>query len=173
MKFYNQEIIDKYPNSENELTALYDLITYHIEIERNYGMAKKYLERLENCYPNNDLTKFAEMNLKGKVDLQQENMKKVNKTNISELVYENSLSNAYPNPFNPSTNITYSLSKRDHVTLIVYDILGKEVSRLVDEIQNEGAHTINFNANDLPSGVYIYQLKGTNFQITKKLLFTK
>ncbi len=79
----------------------------------------------------------------------------------------------YPNPFNPTTTISYTLKERDHITLIVFDILGKEVTRLVDGIQTEGEHSINFDGSSLPSGIYIYRLTGTNFNISKKMLLIK
>ncbi len=69
--------------------------------------------------------------------------------------------------------ITYNLKEKDHVTLIVFDILGKEVARLVDGIQTEGEHSVNFDGSNLPSGMYIYQLKGSNFCLSKKMLLLK
>jgi hypothetical protein len=66
-----------------------------------------------------------------------------------------SLDEAYPNPFNPSTRIQYSLSARVHVRLRIFDILGKEVRMLVDEVQDAGPKTLLFNAGGLPSGTYI------------------
>ena len=96
-----------------------------------------------------------------------------NEKRINLMPMEINLSQNYPNPFNPTTMITYSLREKDHVTLIVYDILGKEVARLVDGIQTEGEHSINFDGSNLPSGMYIYQLKGSNFTISKKMLLIK
>lgn len=87
-------------------------------------------------------------------------------------IKENSLGN-YPNPFNPTTVIKYSLKEKDKITLIVYDMIGKEVARLVDGIQNEGEHSVSFDGSSLPSGMYIYQLKGTNFILNKKMLLVK
>ncbi len=85
----------------------------------------------------------------------------------------NYLSQSYPNPFNPTTMIFYTLKERDYVTLVVFDVLGKEVARLVDGIQTEGEHSVNFDGSNLPSGMYIYQLKGSNFNINKKMLLLK
>lgn len=87
-------------------------------------------------------------------------------------IKEYSLS-CFPNPFNPTTKISYTLKEKDHVTLVVFDILGKEVARLVDGIQTEGEHSVNFDGSSLPSGMYIYQLQGTNFNISKKMLLLK
>ncbi len=87
-------------------------------------------------------------------------------------IEDNSLGN-YPNPFNPTTVIKYSLKEKDKITLIVYDMIGKEVARLVDGIQNEGEHSVSFDGGSLPSGMYIYQLKGTEFILNKKMLLVK
>jgi len=79
----------------------------------------------------------------------------------------------YPNPFNPTTIIKYSLSSESFVSLKVYDLLGKEVRTLVSSEQNAGVHKINFNASDLPSGVYIYTLSANGFNQTRKLVLLK
>jgi photosystem II stability/assembly factor-like uncharacterized protein len=65
----------------------------------------------------------------------------------------------YPNPFNPSTAISYQLSAVSFVTLKVYDILGREIEALVDEIQSSGTHTVRWNASRYSSGVYFYRLQ--------------
>lgn len=90
-----------------------------------------------------------------------------------EIINSNILLPNYPNPFNPGTRITYTLKDKDHITLIVYDILGKEVARLVNGLQTKGEHVVNFNGNNLPSGIYIYKLTGSNFNISKKMLLIK
>jgi hypothetical protein len=79
----------------------------------------------------------------------------------------------YPNPFNPSTTIKYVLSEKNFVSLKVYDILGREVKTLVNEIKEAGTYSIEFNASELPSGVYFYTLTSGNFLATKKLILLK
>jgi uncharacterized delta-60 repeat protein len=79
----------------------------------------------------------------------------------------------YPNPFNPVTKINYELPSRDHVSLKVYDISGKEIAVLVDGIAGAGLYTIDFNASGLPSGVYFYRLRSGNSVITKKMTLVK
>ncbi|MDI6804914.1 MAG: T9SS type A sorting domain-containing protein [Bacteroidota bacterium] len=79
----------------------------------------------------------------------------------------------YPNPFNPSTSIKYEISKRDLVTIVVYDILGREIKTLLNEIKNPGIYTINWNASNLSSGIYYYQLKTSSSTQTKKALLLK
>lgn len=83
-----------------------------------------------------------------------------------------SLSN-YPNPFNPSTQISYSIKEGGLVTLQVFDILGNKVADLVREFQPAGIYKVNFNAADKPSGIYICTIKANNYKETKKLLLVK
>ena len=84
-----------------------------------------------------------------------------------------SLEQNFPNPFNPTTNIRYSIVKASKVTLKVYDILGREVQTLVNSVQAPGQYTVPFNAQNLASGVYIYQINAGNFTATKKLMLLK
>jgi Secretion system C-terminal sorting domain len=84
-----------------------------------------------------------------------------------------SLSQNYPNPFNPTTKIKYQLSVNSFVTLKVYDILGREVARLVNERQNAGDYAVTFNAGSLSSGVYFYRLTAGGSAATKKLMLIK
>ncbi|OGU53939.1 MAG: hypothetical protein A2315_14105 [Ignavibacteria bacterium RIFOXYB2_FULL_35_12] len=79
----------------------------------------------------------------------------------------------YPNPFNPATNLVYQLKESGLVQLKVYDILGKEVASLVNEIEPEGTHSVLFDASNLPSGVYIYTLRVNDFAASRKMTVIK
>ncbi len=79
----------------------------------------------------------------------------------------------YPNPFNPITNISYSIPTDGKVELIVYDILGRNVLTLVDEIQSAGKHIATFNGNDVSSGVYFYRLNYNGYSTVKKMVLLK
>ena len=83
----------------------------------------------------------------------------------------------YPNPFNPETNIIYQLTKNVHIELKVFDILGREVTTLVDKEQNAGRYKIKFSGNDfagkLSSGIYLYRIKAGDFIKTNKMIFIK
>jgi hypothetical protein len=79
----------------------------------------------------------------------------------------------YPNPFNPSTTISYSLPRQMKATLKIFNILGQEVATLVNEVQSPGAHSVNFNASKLASGVYIYRLQAGEFSSSFKMVLMK
>jgi subtilisin family serine protease len=95
------------------------------------------------------------------------------KDNSNPVPYKFELSQNYPNPFNPSTIIKYSIAKENHVELKIYDMLGKEIRTLVNEEKVPGNYSINFNAGNLPSGVYLYKITAGNFTSTKKLVLIK
>jgi hypothetical protein len=84
-----------------------------------------------------------------------------------------SLSQNYPNPFNPQTIIEFNLAKSGHISLIVYDVLGRSVATLVDGMREAGMHRAEFNASHIPSGVYFYTLQSGSFVETKKMLLLK
>ena len=79
----------------------------------------------------------------------------------------------YPNPFNPETSIRYSVPRSQHVTLKVYDMLGKEVAVLVNGIKEPGTYSVNFSIANLASGIYIYRMQAGDFVQTKKMTILK
>jgi len=99
---------------------------------------------------------------------------------LNEFVPENtipvksfSLSQNFPNPFNPSTRIQYQVPSISQVVLKIYDVLGNEIATLVNEEQSEGVYEIEFNASKLSSGVYFYRLQADVFSETKKFMLIK
>lgn len=91
-----------------------------------------------------------------------------NNTINDYMLYQN-----YPNPFNPATTIDFYLPHSSFVTLRVFDSLGKEVINLINESKSIGYHKIQFDASNLSSGIYFYELKANDFVSTKKLLLVK
>ena len=83
------------------------------------------------------------------------------------------LSQNYPNPFNPSTVINFGIPKPSHVSLIIYDILGREVASLVNENKSAGYYSITYNAKNLPSGIYFYKIQADNFSSVKKMILMR
>ena len=79
----------------------------------------------------------------------------------------------YPNPFNPVTSIQYEITEQSHVELLVHNIAGQEIAKLVNDIQDAGLHEAVFNASAIPSGVYLYTLKTESKTIIKKMMLMK
>jgi hypothetical protein len=134
-----------------------------------------------------ELRKFAGRNLRLKLVIEDginarwglmervlnaEDEKEIEKI-TSEKVSDYSLSQNYPNPFNPTTVINYQIPRASKVTLKVYDLLGKEVATLVDEVKSEGKYSVEFNASSLPSGIYLYEIRANEFVKSGKMMLLK
>jgi hypothetical protein len=93
---------------------------------------------------------------------------------IQAIIKEFSLFQNYPNPFNPVTTIKYSLPVSGSVTIKIYDVLGNEITTLINNVIKEpGYHSLEFNAKLLPSGIYFYKLTTNGFSFTRKLMLLK
>ena len=79
----------------------------------------------------------------------------------------------YPNPFNPVTTIKYSIPERAYVNLTIFDMLGKEITKLVNEEKNQGVYSVNWDASSLPTGLYFYRIQTEKFSSTKKMILIK
>jgi beta-glucanase (GH16 family) len=91
----------------------------------------------------------------------------------SEFPTQFNLYQNYPNPFNPTTTIKYQIPEISFVTLKIYDVLGNEITTLVDEMKSSGTYEVEFEANNLTSGIYFYCLKAGNLIDTKSLVLLK
>lgn len=134
-------------------------------IDLSFGAANttenvKYFLKTVGRYET-DTTFFAKQN----------NLAKINEQPI--VPTENKLYDNYPNPFNPSTTIKYSLKNDDRVTLKIFNTLGEEIRTLVDELKPAGNYEAAFNASNLPSGVYIYRMQSGSFVSSKKMILIK
>jgi len=128
-----------------------------------YYVKGVYFEEEEKETP---ATNTVEVNVKGK---------EIEKSGISGIISlsEYKLEQNYPNPFNPTTKIDYSIKNDGNVMIKVYDVLGNEVASLVNERKQPGNYSTTFDAANLPSGIYVYQLRTENFTDTKKMLMLK
>ncbi len=104
----------------------------------------------------------------------------ISKANRNEISYagdlevtEYGLAQNYPNPFNPSTTINYQIPEAGIVTIKIFDILGREVTTLVNEQKAQGVYTVNFNAASLASGVYLYNIQVNDYSATRKMILMK
>ena len=97
----------------------------------------------------------------------------VSNETVETLPHRLSLEQNYPNPFNPTTQIKFSLAESGFASLKVYDMLGREVVTLKNEVMSAGQHTVNFDASDFSSGIYIYQLNMGSETKTRKMTLIK
>jgi hypothetical protein len=125
------------------------------------------LREMENSCPNSSLTLMAK-NIFGEKNNFQTPKQKEDTTDL----YSVSLSN-FPNPFNPETVISFAIPSTSNVKLAIYDILGREVIVLVNEMMDEGRHDIHFDGSKLSSGVYIYRLTTKDFTASRKMMVVK
>ncbi len=92
--------------------------------------------------------------------------------NVSQ-VFRYSLEQNYPNPFNPTTKINYSIGEQEFVQLSLYNILGEEVAKLVEEIKSAGSYSVSFDASAFPGGVYVYRLQAGGYSSAKKMILLR
>jgi hypothetical protein len=87
--------------------------------------------------------------------------------------YNFNLYQNYPNPFNPTTRISYTIPKAGYVQIKIYDLLGREVSKLVDDVKSAGDYTVDWNGSNYSSGIYFYSIRYNNQTLYKKMLMVK
>lgn len=134
----------------------------------------------ENAFTINDpkvnRIKFANESDAADLDLEDVTLTKATGVAVEELETvptQYQLEQNYPNPFNPTTQIKFAIPKDGMTKLSVYDLLGNEVSTLVNKYLSAGNYSFNFDGKDLPSGVYIYQLNTNGLSFTKKMILIK
>ena len=110
---------------------------------------------------------------RNKIKVFFENGNNHNQTNFSNLPKSFQLSQNYPNPFNPVTTIKYALPKNEFVTIKIYDIVGREIMRLLNEYKQAGYYSVNFNGSNLASGVYFYRIQAGDFTAMKRMVLVK
>ncbi|HOJ19839.1 MAG TPA: T9SS type A sorting domain-containing protein [Ignavibacteriaceae bacterium] len=159
-------IMTKYRNTAYKPLILFRKFSYLYFEEENRDSARVIAEMMESQYPDHELTKSAKM-MFGVTTLKKETEE------TSTIPKEYKLYQNYPNPFNPVTTIKYQLPANSKVTLTIYDILGKEVTKLVDKEQEAGKYEVEFNSGKLASGVYVYRIKAGEFMMSKKMILVK
>jgi hypothetical protein len=95
------------------------------------------------------------------------------KSSVTAKPIDFQLDQNYPNPFNPTTAITFTLTQKSQVELKVFNVLGSEIATIVNETKAAGKHSVSFDAKDLSTGVYFYQLKAGDQTITRKMMLMK
>lgn len=152
-----------------------DRVLSNFEIGFFDYLAKEY----EKVHPNNDAIAFEDAT-RGLATISTNIGNSIlniigESTNSSELFFINQ---NYPNPFNPSTTISYTLPEESNVTINIYNLLGNRVARIFSSIQPLGTHSIQWNGTDqqgnqVPTGIYFYQLQAGDFVQTKKMVLMR
>lgn len=173
---YYDKIIKDQPETYDGVNALLNKYFATINYIKDYEGAAKILSEVESIsIVDEELDSRKEF---AKYLLETSDSKVFAKPSIDnniekEIPEEFALLQNFPNPFNPSTVINYSVKDAGLVKVKIYDILGSEVAELVNETKEAGNHSVRFNASRLPSGVYIYTLESNGFFASNKMLLIK
>ncbi len=159
-------IIEGWNGSSKEYTGTFSNITTWQILALNYDNINKAVIKLEPS-GNGGLTDFNFDNFLF------EDLITALEDSTSLIPKSYNLSQNYPNPFNPSTVINYQIPHAAKVTIKIYDIIGNEVSTLVDGNKAEGSYSVTCNALNLASGIYIYELKSNEFVSRNKMMLIK
>lgn len=168
-----------YPDTKSELFALFGKVGLALNALNDVSLAQTALAVLEEKYPTDDLTHVAQV----LVDLgprpitspvgNSKGNPRVEPTTQMQIPNAFSLSQNYPNPFNPLTTIHYTIPEDTRVSLVVYDVLGREVKTLAEGYHERGYYNVTLDASDLASGVYFYRLTTPASVSVKKLVVAK
>lgn len=175
------DIISQYPQSREARSAYLEQFYIALHTEKNEVSAAALLKEMQQKFTGEDI-EFAQHLFETAVFIQDgtddasQNAKSMVKKSIAgsqTIPSEFRLFDNYPNPFNPSTIIRYSLADAGNVRLMVYDYLGREVTVLQDGVAFAGLHEVQFNAEKLSSGIYFYTIMSGRNTATKKMLLLK
>lgn len=163
--------------SKDEILNIISEDTLYCEISPSKALSLKYWSIKP---PNSGIIRDYLIEVNGRIGLylnplqkyKPNKLKNIKKKNNSVIII-NKLNQNYPNPFNPLTKISYSVAKQGLVTIKIYDILGREIKSLVNEIKGPGNYIIEFNGSNLASGVYYYKLETNGFVDVKRMVFIK
>jgi tetratricopeptide (TPR) repeat protein len=168
------DVIKKYPNTIEERNARVQKIYYTLAGVKDESSAKQQLSELLDKYKSGDDIEMIKNFVDHSVSSPGNLFKALPKNGeVSLTITEYSLSANYPNPFNPVTSIDYQIPKDGMVTLKVYDMLGREVQTLVNDYKTTGRYSVEFNAGDFSSGMYIYRMASGEYAAVKKMLMIK
>lgn len=144
-----------------------------------YSLAREQLTTLRASYPTEEMVAVASwlMSVVSEgasegVQQQAEQAPSQQRAVVNEKTVSMELSN-YPNPFNPSTIIRFTVPEAGHVSLKVFDLLGREIATLLNEERAAGTHRVSFDAGRLPSGVYFYKLESAGKVAIQKMVLAR
>jgi tetratricopeptide (TPR) repeat protein len=163
-----KETINDFSNTNFEKDALYDAASTYWYYLKDKTNGESYYRTLIKKYPDDPLSVFA------LAALGELKPKDNNKPSTDSKIIPTEVSiNNYPNPFNPSTKIVYSLPEDSHVNITIYNSLGQEVIKLIDEQKIAGSYTIEWNPGKLSSGLYYYRIKTDKSSEMRKMIYMK
>jgi tetratricopeptide (TPR) repeat protein len=165
------EILNSKTSDENLICDLLlsKGLMYEYRIGKKEEAVKQY-ELMVSSYPQNGIAKFAKKQLENLGINEDYEIPK--ETTESTEVTEFESSN-HPNPFNPTTTISYTLPQEGAVQIKIYDIPGREVAKLVDEQKSAGKYSVQWNGSNYASGIYFYSVTFNNQRLYKKMLMIK
>ncbi len=131
-----------------------------------------YIQPGAVVYVQGTLTSSGEL-MASSVKVLTESATNIDPSNVSPVLVKLILLQNYPNPFNPETTIEYTLPEHSHVTLTIYNLLGQRIAALINKNQEAGHHTVRWNANNQPSGMYFYKLEAGNFVQMRKMILLR
>lgn len=136
---------------------------------KEFSKAAECFNEIIKSYPDNPMVDMTrnQLMLLG-YEISKEEKEEITVNNKSELSIGN-----YPNPFNPSTTISYTLPADGKVQIKIFDVLGREVTTLIDNFISKGAHTVEWNGSDYASGIYFYTITFQNQMLNRKMLLIK
>jgi len=181
MAAYDANIL-QYPNSNLARSGLYGKFSYQLYNRHDTTQARSLLNQLKTSFPQSSEAEMAELQMKSFRSPSAPNRMNGGSGKVASISSSSSaiqlpkqfeLAQNYPNPFNPSTTISFALPKDSHVSLKLYDLLGREVQSLVDESLTAGYHQVTFDGSSLATGVYLYRMTSGSFTASKKLLLVK
>lgn len=162
-----QKNIDDFPNSSLERISIFQKGMHNLFNLNDKNAAEACFNELSNKYPDDDLNIDAQ-GLEGSFEKSELGKSSSVTTKSFDFLFQN-----YPNPFNPVTTIIYQIPYEAHVSVLIYNLQGQVVARLVDEQQSEGNHSVQWNAVCLPSGVYFCKMKTGEFSSIRKIMLLK
>jgi hypothetical protein len=128
---------------------------------RAYYKVRAKIDDLTSGYSGSDYIEFQGLT------------KPLEQDSDADEITEFKLRTNYPNPFNPTTTISFDIPEQSPVELVIYDIQGEKVVTLVNETLDPGSYSIEFNAGNLPSGTYVYKLEAGKYTESKKMIYVK
>ena len=178
INLYNT-IIQNYPSSYHSVNALFEKFFAALNYAKDDSTASQILSQIEALNLNDEeyLMRLASAvdlldRFNGSQDLHKSNYSSKN-TADGNLPREYKLYQNYPNPFNPETTISYDIPDDAKVSLIIYDILGRKVTSLMNEYKIAGRYQVHFNASSLASGIYIYRIQAGEYTASRKMILIK